>query len=87
MAVSAGSLFQAFLAAYIMRQLSDPGYFNTLRDVVIFLFPAGLLASMIASIHNLAFFLELMRQAREKIIDGTFREWKEKMVKQTEQRL
>lgn len=49
MAVSAGSLFQAFLAAYIMRQLSDPGYFNTLRDVVIFLFPAGLLASMIAS--------------------------------------
>ena len=46
-----------------------------------------MLASMIASIHNLAFFLELMRQAREKIIEGTFREWKEKMVKQTEQRL
>jgi queuine tRNA-ribosyltransferase len=46
-----------------------------------------MLASMIASIHNLAFFLELMRQAREKIIEGTFREWKDKMVKQTGQRL
>lgn len=46
-----------------------------------------MLASMIASIHNLAFFLELMRQAREKIKEGIFREWKEKMVKQTEQRL
>jgi queuine tRNA-ribosyltransferase len=46
-----------------------------------------MLASMIASIHNLAFFLELMRQAREKIIKGTFNEWKNKMVKQTEQRL
>jgi queuine tRNA-ribosyltransferase len=46
-----------------------------------------MLASMIASIHNLAFFLELMRQAREKIIEGTFKEWKNKMVKQTEQRL
>ena len=46
-----------------------------------------MLASMIASIHNLAFFIELMRQAREKSMEGTFREWKEKKVKQLSQRL
>jgi queuine tRNA-ribosyltransferase len=46
-----------------------------------------MLASQIASIHNLAFFLSLMREARKKIMDGSFKEWKEKMVKQTSQRL
>jgi len=46
-----------------------------------------MLASQIASIHNLSFYLSLMREAREKIIEGTFREWKEKMVKQLKQRL
>ena len=46
-----------------------------------------MLASQIASIHNLAFFLRLMCETRKKIMEGTFREWKEKMVKQTEQRL
>ncbi|MEK6616556.1 MAG: tRNA guanosine(34) transglycosylase Tgt [Bacteroidota bacterium] len=46
-----------------------------------------MLASQIASIHNLAFFLHLMRQARKKIMEGTFKEWKDKMVKQMRQRL
>lgn len=50
-------------------------------------FADEMLASMIASIHNLAFYLSLMREAREKIIEGTFRGWKEKMVKQLTQRL
>ncbi len=50
-------------------------------------FADEMLASMIASVHNLAFFASLMREAREKIIDGTFREWKERMVKQVSQRL
>lgn len=50
-------------------------------------FADEMLASMIASVHNLAFYTSLMREAREKIIEGTFREWKEKMVKQTAQRL
>jgi queuine tRNA-ribosyltransferase len=50
-------------------------------------FSDEMLASMIASIHNLAFYLWLMREAREKIIEGTFKEWKEKMVKQVSQRL
>jgi queuine tRNA-ribosyltransferase len=34
----------------------------------------------LASIHNLAFYLNLTNTAREKIIDGTFIEWKEKII-------
>ncbi len=45
------------------------------------------LAGQIASIHNLAFYLDLVRVAREKINDGTFYEWKSKMVIQLAQRL
>jgi queuine tRNA-ribosyltransferase len=45
------------------------------------------LASMIVNVHNLAFYTRLMREAREQIIAGTFREWKNKMVKQVSQRL
>ena len=46
-----------------------------------------MIASMISSVHNLSFYTWLMREARKKIIEGTFREWKEKMVKQVSQRL
>ncbi len=45
------------------------------------------LAGQIASIQNLSFFLWLVKEAREQIIAGTFREWKEKMVKQVMTRL
>ena len=41
-----------------------------------------LLALELASVHNLYFYLELVRKAREKIIDGTFNEWKNQIVKQ-----
>lgn len=52
------------------------------------LFLAGeRLAAQIASLHNLSFYLKLVEQAREKINDGTFYDWKNKMVKQLEQRL
>ena len=52
------------------------------------LFVAGeRLAAQIASLHNLSFYLKLVEQAREKINDGTFYDWKNKMVKQLEQRL
>jgi len=50
-------------------------------------FADEMLASMIASVHNLAFYTRLMREAREQIIGGTFREWKDKMVKQVSRRL
>ena len=46
-----------------------------------------MLASMIASVHNLAFFTALMREAREHILDGSFREWKEKTVKEVSRKL
>ncbi len=50
-------------------------------------FADEMLASMIASIHNLAFYTWLMREARKKIIEGSFIDWKEKMVKQVSTRL
>jgi queuine tRNA-ribosyltransferase len=46
-----------------------------------------MLASQIASIHNLAFYLSLMREARKHIKEGTFKPWKDKMVKQVSKRL
>ncbi len=45
------------------------------------------LAAQIASVHNLTFYLWLVAQAREKIREGTFTEWKNQMVKQVSQRL
>ncbi|MGJ1445500.1 tRNA guanosine(34) transglycosylase Tgt [Sphingobacterium spiritivorum] len=46
-----------------------------------------ILGAQIASLHNLHFYLWLVNQAREKIVDGTFYEWKNKMVKILGQRL
>ncbi len=46
-----------------------------------------ILGAQIASLHNLHFYLWLVTQARNKIIDGTFYAWKEKMVKILGQRL
>ena len=52
------------------------------------LFIAGeMFAAMIASEHNLAFYLELVRQARAHIMEGDFVQWKERTVKQVMQRL
>lgn len=45
------------------------------------------LAAQIASVHNLTFYLWLVAQAREKIREGTFLEWKNQMVRQVSQRL
>lgn len=46
-----------------------------------------MLGKQIASIHNLGFYLWLVREARQHIIDGDFYEWKNKMVKQMDNRL
>lgn len=45
------------------------------------------LAGQIASIHNLAFYLWLVNEARTKIEEGTFAEWKNMMVKKVTTRL
>jgi queuine tRNA-ribosyltransferase len=52
------------------------------------LFSAGeALGRQITSIHNLAFYLWLVGEARTKIEEGTFSAWKDKMVKQMSQKL
>lgn len=45
------------------------------------------LGKQIATIHNLGFYLWLVREARRQILAGTFTEWKNKMVKQMDNRL
>jgi len=45
------------------------------------------LGAQIATIHNLGFYLWLVREARKHILAGDFREWKDKMVKQMDKRL
>lgn len=40
-----------------------------------------ILALELATIHNLSFYMNLVRQARKKIIDGSFLEWKESFSK------
>jgi queuine tRNA-ribosyltransferase len=52
------------------------------------LFKSGeYLGLMIASIHNLAFYLWLVREARKQILTGTFDAWKREMVIRLQQRL
>lgn len=46
-----------------------------------------ILALQIASIHNLAFYLWLVQEARKHIIAGDFKPWKEKMVVNVTRRL
>ncbi len=46
-----------------------------------------LLAMQIASIHNLAFYLWLVGEARKHIIEGDFTQWKKVMVEQVGRRL
>lgn len=52
------------------------------------LFISGeLLAYQIASIHNLAFYKQLMQEARSRIIAGDFTEWKNQIVTKLAQKL
>lgn len=46
-----------------------------------------ILGSQISSIHNLAFYLKLVGEARKKIEEGDFRRWKNTMVKKLSERL
>ena len=46
-----------------------------------------LLALQIASIHNLAFYLWLVKEARKQILEGNFIPWKKSMIKRVTQRL
>lgn len=46
-----------------------------------------MLGAQIASVHNLSFYLWLVKQAREQIVAGTFSTWKDRMVTKLMQRL
>jgi queuine tRNA-ribosyltransferase len=46
-----------------------------------------ILASMIATVHNLGFYLWLVQEARRQILAGTYGPWKDRMVKQLMKRL
>ncbi len=46
-----------------------------------------ILGMQIASIHNLAFYLHLVKQARQHILEGDFSSWKDKMIKTLKERL
>jgi queuine tRNA-ribosyltransferase len=45
------------------------------------------LAIQIATIHNLAFYLQLMKDARREIFAGTFTDWKNRMIPRLKNRL
>lgn len=45
------------------------------------------LGKQIATIHNLGFYMWLVREARKHILEGDFRQWKDMMVKNMSQRL
>ena len=52
------------------------------------LFISGeILGLQIASIHNLAFYLHLVKQARAHILQGDYNSWKNEMLPQLKQRL
>jgi len=55
-----------------------------LRHLVI---SGEMLGAQIATIHNLAFYLSLVKEARERIMDGTFGSWKEKKVREISERV
>lgn len=46
-----------------------------------------ILGAQIASLHNLTFYLWLVKEARKQIIQGTFTSWKEMMVQKVRRRL
>ncbi len=55
-----------------------------LRHLVI---SGEMLGGQISSLHNLAFYLKLVSDARRKIEEGEFKQWKDKMVKKVSERI
>ena len=72
----------------IDAELAGPASTFYSRSYVRHLFQCkDLLGPQIASAHNLAFYLWLVREARKQIVAGTFGDWKTRMVKQVMTRL
>lgn len=61
---------------------------NYSKAYVRHLFVAGeILGMTLASIHNLCFYLELVKAAREQILQGTYGAWKQRVIPQLKTRL
>jgi len=66
------------------------GYVSTLHSKAYLrhlIISKEILGSQIASIHNLTFYMWLVREARKKIEEGTFATWKSQMIKTVSSRL
>jgi len=74
------SPIDAVLGGYVSSNYSKA----YLRHLII---AKEILGAQIASIHNLAFYLWLVKEARQKIEEGVFMDWKNKMVKIVSTRL
>jgi len=46
-----------------------------------------ILGAMISTVHNLSFYIALVREARARIVDGTFRNWKDGLADRLDVRL
>jgi queuine tRNA-ribosyltransferase len=46
-----------------------------------------MLAGQIATLHNLSFYMWLVKEARRRIADDTFKAWKIEMVEKLDRRL
>ena len=58
------------------------------RAYVRHLFVAGeILGPMIASLHNIGFYLWLVREARRHIVEGDFTNWRDSMLPKVTRRL
>jgi queuine tRNA-ribosyltransferase len=55
-----------------------------LRHLVI---SGEILGAQIASIHNLAFYINLVTEARNNIGEGNFKQWKDRLIKKLSVRL
>ncbi len=63
------------------------GVSRVVTDLGLFGFEAGTKAMQIASLHNLAFYVALLTEARTRILDGTFTEWKVMMLPRLKNRI
>ncbi len=75
------------LAPIDANRVLDESY-NCSRSFLRHLFISGeMTGPMIATLHNLRFYVQLMEEARNRIMIGDFSSWKDKMVKKLNQRL
>ena len=67
-------MLTGFVIAFVLAQYT--------RAYLRHLFVAGeILGPMIASLHNIGFYLWLVREARKHIMEGDFTEWRDMMLK------